>query len=70
MGAAIGSGKQWMNWIHLEDLVNLYVFALEKPTINGKYHAVADDIPPNKKFMKTLARMLCKFFISVHVPAF
>lgn len=70
LGAAIGSGKQWMNWIHLEDLVNLYVFALEKPTINGKYNAVADDIPPNKKFMKTLARTLCKFFISVHVPAF
>lgn len=70
LGAAIGSGKPWMNWIHLEDLVNLYVFALEKPAINGKYNAVADDIPTNKKFMKTLARTLCKFFISVHVPAF
>ena len=70
LAAAIGSGKQWMNWIHLEDLIDLYVFALEKPTINGKYNAVADDIPTNKIFMKTLARTLCKFFISVHVPAF
>lgn len=58
------------NWIHLEDLVNLYIFALEKPTINGNYNAVADDIPTNEKLMKILARMLCKFFISLHIPAF
>ena len=69
LGAAIGSGKQWMNWIHLKDLVEMYIFVLENEHVNGKYNAVADDIPTNKKFMKTLSRTLCKFFISIHVPA-
>ena len=58
-----------MNWIHLKDLVEMYIFVLENEHVNGKYNAVADDIPTNKKFMKTLSRTLCKFFISIHVPA-
>lgn len=57
-------------WIHLEDLVNLYIFALEKPTINGNYNAVAEDIPTNEKLMKILARMLCKFAFPYIFPPF
>jgi len=70
IGSAVGSGKQWMNWIHLDDLVNMYVFAVENPEVNGKFNAVADDIPTNKEFMKNLAKMRGKFFLPLNVPAF
>lgn len=70
IGSAVGSGSQWMNWIHLDDLVNMYVVSVESTDINGKYNAVADDIPTNKIFMKKLAQKSDKFFLPFNVPAF
>lgn len=70
IGSAVGSGNQWMNWIHEDDLVNMYIFALENPEINGKFNAVADKVPTNYQFMKLLAAISNKFFLPVNVPAF
>ena len=70
IGSGIGSGNQWMNWIHIEDLVNMYVFAVENSDIKGNFNAVADDLPTNKIFMKKLAKISKKFFILVNVPGF
>ena len=70
IGSAVGAGKQWMNWIHLEDMVNMYVFAVENAEVNGKFNAVADEIPTNEEFMKKLAKSKGKFFLPVNVPAF
>ena len=70
MGSGVGSGNQWMNWIHVDDLVNMYVFAIENQNINGIYNAVADDIPTNKTFMKDLATASDKFFLPFNVPKF
>lgn len=69
IGSAVGMGNQWMNWIHLEDLVNMYVFAVENENINGDYNAVADEIPTNRTFMKNLAKTAGKIFLPVNVPA-
>lgn len=69
-GSAIGSGKQWMNWIHLEDLVNMYILSVENSAISGKYNAVADEIPTNKEFMQKLAKSSNKFFLPINAPAF
>lgn len=70
IGSAVGSGKQWMNWIHVEDLVNMYIFVLENSELNGKFNAVADEIPTNEMFMKTLAKVSKKFFLPINVPSF
>ncbi|WP_226064982.1 TIGR01777 family oxidoreductase [Kaistella polysaccharea] len=70
IGSAVGTGEQWMNWIHLEDMVNMYIFAVENKNLNGKYNAVADDIPTNKNFMQTLAKMKDKYFLPINAPAF
>ena len=70
IGSAVGSGKQWMNWIHLDDLVNMYVFAVENAEMHGKFNAVADEVPTNKEFMKNLAKSKEKFFLPINVPAF
>jgi uncharacterized protein (TIGR01777 family) len=70
IGSGVGSGKQWMNWIHIDDLVTMYVEAVENSAINGKYNAVADEIPTNEILMKKLAKTAGKFFLPFNVPSF
>ena len=70
IGSGVGTGKQWMNWIHIDDLVNMYVESVENTSINGKYNAVADEIPTNEVFMKKLAKAADKFFLPFNVPPF
>jgi len=60
-GGRLGSGRQWMSWIHLGDLVELFQFALEKP-IRGILNGVAPFPVPNREFTQELAR-------AVHRPA-
>ena len=70
LGAALGSGKQMISWISLQDLARLYVFALENPEISGIYNAVAPMPLNNKTFMKTLAHHAHRPFILPAVPGF
>jgi NAD dependent epimerase/dehydratase family enzyme len=70
IGSGVGTGNQWMNWIHIDDLVDLYIFALENSKIQGNFNAVADDLPSNQLFMKKLAKVCRKFFLPINVPAF
>lgn len=68
LASAVGKGEQWMNWIHIDDLVNMYVEALENENINGSYNAVADETISNKLFMKTLAEKSGKYFLPIAIP--
>lgn len=70
LASPVGKGEQWMNWIHIDDLVNMYVEALENENLNGSYNAVTDEIVSNKDFMKILAEKSNKFFLPIAVPEF
>jgi uncharacterized protein (TIGR01777 family) len=70
IGSGVGTGNQWMSWIHLDDLVEMYVFAIENPEIKGNFNAVAVDLPTNKIFMKKLSKLSNKFFLPMNVPSF
>lgn len=70
LASPIGSGDQWMNWIHIDDLIEMYIMAVENPEMNGSYNAAADEIPSNKNFMKELARKLKKLFLPIPIPEF
>jgi len=71
VAAILGSGKQVISWIHIEDLVRLYIAALEDQNLNGVYNAVAPEPVSNKKFTFQLARInKGQFFIPVYVPSF
>lgn len=70
IGSAIGSGKQWMNWIHIDDMVEMYIFAIENKKMSGSFNALADEVPNNKTFMKTLSKLKGKFFLPIAVPEF
>lgn len=58
LGGAIGSGKQWMSWIHLEDLARLFIHILNNPSISGPVNGVAPTPVTNKEFSFELAKSL------------
>ncbi len=70
LGSATGSGKQWMSWIHLHDLANMYLFALDQPNIQGVYNAVAPAPVTNAAYSKALAHALNRPFFLPAIPEF
>ena len=57
LGGSIGDGKQWMSWIHLQDLADLYLFAIEKQ-VSGPLNGTAPNPVMNAEFTRELARAL------------
>jgi uncharacterized protein (TIGR01777 family) len=55
VGGPLGSGRQWMSWIHVDDLVEMLVFALSNPDLAGPFNAVAPEPVRNADFTKALA---------------
>ena len=58
LGGPIGSGKQWMSWIHLEDIVGMIRFAIDNDTIKGPINGTAPQPVSNKEFSQTLGKVL------------
>lgn len=63
LGGPLGSGRQWMSWIHLEDLVSLIIFAIENLDVRDALNATAPWPVRNAEYTMTLAKTL-------HRPAF
>jgi hypothetical protein len=57
-GGPLGSGEQWMSWIHVEDLAGMYVRAATESAFKGVYNATAPYPAKNKDFTKTLGKVL------------
>lgn len=58
MGGSIGSGKQYMSWIALYDLVRMLRFAADTESVHGAVNATAPNPVTNSEFTKTLGRVL------------
>jgi len=58
VGGRIGSGRQWISWITLEDVVGIIRFALETNLLSGPANAVSPNPVRNAEFSSTLARVL------------
>lgn len=70
LGSAIGSGKQYLPWIAIDDLTKMILFAMEKTEPNPVYNAVAPEHINNYNFMKTLAKVHKRPFFLPNVPSF
>ena len=70
VGSPLGSGRQYLSWIHLDDICRLYIKAIEDSTMQGVYNAVAPEYITNAGFMRTLARVMKKPFFFPAVPVF
>ncbi len=69
VGGRIGSGRQWMSWIDVEDMVGAIHFMLQSDSIRGSVNMVAPSPVTNAEFTKTLASVLSRPAI-FPVPAF
>lgn len=69
LGAILGSGKQWVSWIHIDDLTRLIVFALDRATLRGPVNAVSPHAATHLQFQHTLAKALHRR-VWMRVPAF
>jgi uncharacterized protein (TIGR01777 family) len=66
----LGSGKQMISWIHVDDLCSIFEWAIDNQHVTGIYNAVAPNPVSNKTLMLTLARVLKgRAFLSFPVPA-
>lgn len=69
LGGRIGSGEQYMSWIHLSDMLRLIEFLLLHPTLTGPFNATAPTPVTNTEFSQTLAKVLNRPAI-LPMPAF
>ena len=70
VAAPLGSGDQWMSWIHIEDLASMFVFALEKTTLQGVFNAVGPNPSTNQQLTKEAAMAKGKPYVGIGVPGF
>ena len=57
-GGAVGSGRQFMSWIHIADIVRMFAVAIEQPELTGAFNATAPEPVTNAEFMRELRRAL------------
>jgi hypothetical protein len=69
-GAPLGDGKQWMPWIHLQDVVNMYFMGIADLSLNGAYNMSAPSPVTNKELTKAVAKQFKKPLWLPNVPAF
>lgn len=70
VAAPLGSGAQWMSWIHIEDLAKMFIFSLEKTTLQGVFNAVAPNPATNQQLTQAAAKAKGKPYIGIGVPGF
>ncbi len=63
LGSSLGNGKQWMSWIHIDDLIGLFEHIIFHKDIEGPINATAPYPVTNKEFSKTLGKV-------IHRPSF
>lgn len=70
VGANLSDGKQWMPWIHITDLIQMYAEAVSNDKIKGSYNASSPQYINHSEFNHTLARKMNKPFFMPNIPAF
>lgn len=70
LGAYFGDGSQWYSWIHIDDMCNMFVKAIEDEQMQGHYNGVAPNPVTNKELTEQVKRALNKPALLFPIPAF
>ena len=70
IASILGSGKQIISWIHIDDLVRIYIEAIENKSLEGPFNAVAPKPVSNEYLVKEMAKVKGGPYITVQVPSF
>jgi uncharacterized protein (TIGR01777 family) len=68
--AILGSGKQVVSWIHILDVVRMYIEAIENESWQGAFNAVAPTPVTNEQLVLAIAKESGRFYVPVHVAQF
>ena len=63
LGGPLGSGKQYVPWIHVEDLANMIVWAIENESVSGPLNASAPNPVRNREMTRVMAKAVKRFAI-------
>ena len=69
LGGKLGDGRQWMSWIHVDDVAGMILWALNNDSVNGPLNAVSPEPIRNTRFTREVARAFHRIAI-LPVPAF
>ena len=58
LGGPMGSGQQWWSWVHIDDLVRLFIFLLENASVSGAVNATAPVPVTQREFARSLGKVL------------
>jgi uncharacterized protein len=70
LAAAVGTGRQYFPWIHIDDICGIYLKAIEDVNMKGVYNAASPGHITNEELMRTLAQIMDKPFWFPKVPSF
>jgi uncharacterized protein (TIGR01777 family) len=70
VGSPLGNGKQWIPWIHWQDVVEMYMLGIKNENLSGVYNMVAPNPVTNAELTKAIAKQLHKPLWAPNVPAF
>lgn len=70
VGSPLGNGRQWIPWIHTDDVIAMYLYGIEHSGLTGTYNMTAPSPVTNMQLTKAVARQLKKPLWAPKVPAF
>ncbi|NCD71538.1 TIGR01777 family oxidoreductase [Mucilaginibacter agri] len=70
IGTALGTGKQWIPWVHIQDAIDMYLHVIKNQNIQGVYNMVAPNPVTNKQLTKAVAKQLRRPYWMPNVPSF
>lgn len=70
LASPLGKGRQWFSWIHVEDLVRIFLFVLERKDTSGPVNCVSPAPVQNKVFTKTMAQVMGRRVFLPAAPSF
>lgn len=70
VGSPLGPGKQWVPWIHVQDVLDIYLYGIEKTKLEGVYNMVSPNPVTNEQITQAIARQLHKPLWAPKVPKF
>lgn len=70
LGSPLGSGRQWLSWIHEGDLAGVFLFLMEHPDVRGPLNCTAPEPVRNREMTETLGRVLRVPTFMPPVPGF
>jgi hypothetical protein len=69
VGGPLGTGRQWLSWVHLRDVVRALLLAIDSPALSGAVNVVAPEPVTMDRFARAIARALGRP-AAMRVPAF